>query len=79
MAEEPGVPEGEPGSDDAPLAVVVEAGRAEAAIASLREGGVYDGDRQIVEGEGETVVVPVTAAPSETRVLDVVQIGRAHV
>jgi len=73
MAEEPGVPEGAPGSDDAPLAVVVEAGRAEAAIASLREGGVYDGDRQIVEGEGETVVVPVTAAPSETRVLDVVR------
>lgn len=58
---------------DTPLAVVVERTRAEAAMASLREEGVYDGDRQVLDGDGDTVVVPVTTPPSDTRVLEVVR------
>jgi tRNA wybutosine-synthesizing protein 2 len=59
--------------ETAPLAVLVERSRAEPAIASLREEDVYDEQRQVVDGFGETVVLPVTDPPSETRVLDVVR------
>jgi tRNA wybutosine-synthesizing protein 2 len=58
---------------DAPLAVVVERTRAEAAIASLRDEDVYDGDREVVEGDGDTVVLPVTSPPEHTHVLEVVR------
>ncbi len=67
---------------DAPLAAIVEKPRAEAAIESLRAEGVYDDDRRIREvastaedsedGPGR-VALPVTGAPEETRVLEIVR------
>ena len=55
------------------LAAVVEKGRAQAAIGSLREEGVYDDDRSVYESGAETVAIPVTDAPAETQVLEVVR------
>jgi tRNA wybutosine-synthesizing protein 2 len=54
------------------LAVVVERERAENAIDSLASEGVYD-DTRSVEAYGEGVAVPVTAAPTETPVIEVVE------
>ena len=61
----------DPGED--PLAVVVEKSRAEVAIDSLREEGVYDDDRRVREFDAERVALPVTDPPESTRVLEVVR------
>jgi len=55
------------------LSAVVEKSRAQAAIGSLRAEGVYDDTRSVFEAGGETVAVPVTEAPDETTVIDVIQ------
>ena len=55
------------------LAAVVEASRTEAVIGSLREEGVYDEARSVAEHDDGTVAVPVTDAPRETEVRDVVE------
>jgi len=47
------------------LAVVVEKSRTEVALASLREEGIHDAGRRIVE-HGDAVAIPVTAPPVET-------------
>ena len=57
----------------ADLAAVVPKPEADRAIAALRSEGVYDDDRSVVEGADGTVELPVTAAPTETAVLDVVE------
>ncbi|WP_276255235.1 class I SAM-dependent methyltransferase [Halomontanus rarus] len=59
--------------DDHPLAAVVEKPRSEAAIESLRTEGVYDGSRRVREYDPETVALPVTEPPAETRVLEVIR------
>ncbi|PSP74939.1 class I SAM-dependent methyltransferase family protein [Halobacteriales archaeon QS_1_68_20] len=56
-----------------PLAAVVRKGVAEAAIRSLRAEGVYDEQRRVRERDDETIEVPVTEAPAETDVLDLVR------
>jgi len=56
-----------------PLAAVVEKPRAEVAIGSIREEGVYDDDRSVYDCGDETVAIPVTRAPEETAVLEVVR------
>ncbi|WP_435348228.1 class I SAM-dependent methyltransferase [Haloarchaeobius sp. HRN-SO-5] len=56
-----------------PLAAVVEKPRTEVAIASLRSEGVYDDERRVQSVDEETVALPVTAAPTETRVRRVVR------
>ena len=58
---------------DAPLAAIVEKPRAETAIESLREEGVYDDDRKVREDGPDRVALPLTASPSKTRVLEVVR------
>ena len=74
---------------DAPLAVVVEKSRAETAIESLREEGVYDDSRRVRgvsdataletqrtrnRDEGpDRIALPVTEAPTETHVLEVIR------
>jgi len=64
------------GSDDQHLAAVVSKPRSQVAIESLREEGVYDDGRSVVEWTAETVAVPVTAPPRETPVREVVrQVG----
>jgi tRNA wybutosine-synthesizing protein 2 len=55
------------------LAAVVEKPRASAAIAGLRAEGVYDEDRSVFECGEETVAIPVTDAPTETAVLEVIR------
>ncbi|MFC6716154.1 class I SAM-dependent methyltransferase [Natrialbaceae archaeon GCM10025810] len=60
-------------TDDGPLAVVVEKPRSEAAIESLRAESVYDDDRRVREYGAETVALPVTEPPAETRVLEVIR------
>ncbi|MFC6721698.1 class I SAM-dependent methyltransferase [Halobacteriaceae archaeon SHR40] len=56
-----------------PLSAVVEKPRAQAAIGSLRDEGVYDDSRSVYECGDETVAIPVTALPQETRVLDLIE------
>jgi len=58
---------------DAPLAAVVAKGRADAAIRGIRAEGVYDESRRVVERDGGSVEVPVSAAPERTDVRDVVR------
>ena len=53
------------------LAAVVAKDRAEAAIAALREEGVYDDRRQVAERDADTVLLPVTVPPTETPVREV--------
>jgi tRNA wybutosine-synthesizing protein 2 len=53
------------------LVAVVEKARARATVGALRAEGVYDDDRSTYERGTETVAVPVTRPPSETRVLSV--------
>ncbi|SDR27620.1 class I SAM-dependent methyltransferase [Natronobacterium texcoconense] len=78
MAEEPDA-EGERSAADAiaradaPLAAIVEKPRTETAIESLRAEGVYDDSRQVLEDGPDRVALPVTEAPTETRVLEVVR------
>lgn len=54
------------------LAAVVERGRTQAAIGSLRAEGVYDDERSVYECGSETVAIPVTNPPEKTAVLEVV-------
>ena len=56
-----------------PLSAVVEKPRAQAAIGSLRDEGVYDDSRSVYECGDETVAIPVTALPQQTRVLDLIE------
>ncbi len=58
---------------EAPLAAIVDKPRVEVAIESLRAEGVYDDSRKIREAGDEQVAVPVTTAPSETLVIDIVR------
>jgi tRNA wybutosine-synthesizing protein 2 len=55
------------------LSAIVEKGRAQAAIGSLRSEGVYDADRSVYECGDETIAIPVTDAPAETDVLELVR------
>ncbi|SNZ18044.1 methyltransferase [Natronoarchaeum philippinense] len=61
-----------PDADGRALAAVVEKPRAEVATEQLRAEGVYDDARKVVEYGAETVALPVTAAPAETDVREVV-------
>jgi tRNA wybutosine-synthesizing protein 2 len=61
------------GDGDAALAAAVDEATAEACIEGLRSEGVYDDTRRVQQGEAGTVLLPVTEAPSETAVLDVVR------
>ena len=55
------------------LVAVVERARAAATIGALREEGVYDDERAVYEcGEG-AVAIPVTRAPTETAVREVIR------
>jgi len=64
------------GADDPRLAAVVAKERSQVAIESLRAEGVYDADRSVREWDEETVAVPVTAPPAETRARRIVrQVG----
>jgi len=54
------------------LSAVVERGRAQAALGALRAEGVYDAERCVYGCGSETVAIPVTRAPEETDVLEVV-------
>ena len=56
-----------------PLSAVVEKPRAQAAIGSLRDEGVYDDSRSVYECGDDTVAIPVTALPQQTRVLDLIE------
>ena len=58
---------------DDPLAVRVEKPRAEIAIESLRAEGVYDDGRRVCEFDAETIALPVTAPPTETRIREVIR------
>jgi tRNA wybutosine-synthesizing protein 2 len=60
-------------TDDSDLAAVVRKPESEATIAALRDEGVYDVTRKVREHDAELVELPVTDAPSETEVLDVVE------
>jgi tRNA wybutosine-synthesizing protein 2 len=62
-----------PASTDSTLAAVVRKAESEATIGALREEGIYDATRTVTEYGDETVALPVTAPPSETAVLDVVE------
>jgi len=59
------------GDGDA-LAAVVEKPRAEVATEQLRAEGIYDDGRKVREYGAETVALPVTTAPADTDVLEVV-------
>ncbi|WP_255192889.1 class I SAM-dependent methyltransferase [Natronobeatus ordinarius] len=63
----------EPGNDPEPLAVVVDKPRSEAAIESLRAECVYDDSRRVREYDVDTVALPVTDPPAETRVREVIR------
>ena len=58
---------------DAPLAAIVAKPRTETAMQSLRAEGVYDDSRRVREDGPERVALPVTAPPTDTRVLEVVR------
>jgi len=68
--EEGGRPDNTEGSD---LTVLVEKPRAESAVESLREEGVYDDARSVAEHDEEAVAVPVTDEPAGTEVLAVIE------
>ena len=55
------------------LAAVVEKPRAEAAVESLREEGVYDDARSVAAHDAGTVAIPVSDPPAETDVVAVVR------
>ncbi|MDG5777934.1 class I SAM-dependent methyltransferase family protein [Haloarculaceae archaeon H-GB2-1] len=59
---------------DQHLGAVVEKPRAEVAIEQLRSEGVYDEERRVREFGSDTVALPVTEPPSETAVLNVVEV-----
>ncbi|ELY46753.1 class I SAM-dependent methyltransferase [Natronorubrum sulfidifaciens] len=58
---------------DAPLAAIVAKPQTETALESLRAEGVYDDSRRVREDGPERVALPVTAPPTDTRVLEVVR------
>jgi tRNA wybutosine-synthesizing protein 2 len=58
---------------DQALSAIVEKGRAQAAIGSLREEGVYDDSRSVSECGTETVAIPVTRTPEETATLEIIR------
>lgn len=61
-------------SDDSrPLAAVVGKDRTGVAINSLKAEGVYDDSRRVREFDEGTISVPVTEAPAETRVREIVR------
>ncbi|WP_255169290.1 class I SAM-dependent methyltransferase [Natrononativus amylolyticus] len=68
-----GVTELSPTADDPPLAAVVEKPHSETAIAALRAEGVYDDSRHVREYGSDTVALPISDPPRETRVLEVVR------
>ncbi|WP_266079054.1 class I SAM-dependent methyltransferase [Haladaptatus caseinilyticus] len=55
------------------LAVLAAKPRAETAIAELTAEGIYDDTRKVREHDRDTVELPVTKAPTETDVLDVIE------
>ncbi|MDZ7849849.1 MAG: class I SAM-dependent methyltransferase family protein [Halodesulfurarchaeum sp.] len=55
------------------LAALVAKPDVDVAIASLREEGVHDDSRRLVEYDDETVAIPVTEPPRDTRVRDVIE------
>jgi len=61
------------GEMEPPLAVCVDQEQSESTIESLRSEGVYDEKRRVQPGEDGTVLLPVTAPPTQTAVLDVVR------
>jgi tRNA wybutosine-synthesizing protein 2 len=56
-----------------PLAAVVEKERTETATESLRAEGVYDESRSVRQDGPERTALPVTAPPTDTRVLEVLR------
>ena len=58
---------------DSALAAVVRKPESEVLMAALREEGVYDEGRRVVERDDDTVELPVTDPPEETAVLKVVE------
>ncbi len=55
------------------LSAVVKKPRAQAAIGSLRDEGVYDDGRSVYECGPDTVAIPVSSPPEQTDVLEVIQ------
>lgn len=55
------------------LAALVAKPNVDVAIASLREEGIHDDSRRLIEYDGETVAIPITEPPSATRVADVIE------
>ncbi len=55
------------------LAALVAKPNVDVAMASLREEGVYDDSRRLVEHDEGTVAIPVTEPPSATHVADVIE------
>ncbi len=55
------------------LSAIVAKPRAQAAIASLRDEGVYDDSRSVYECGDESVAIPITAHPEYTDVIEVVR------
>jgi len=66
-------------SDEPPaLAVLVGKPRSQAAIAALRDEGVYDDDRGVREWNEDCVAIPVTDVPTETAYREVIHDHRAR-
>ncbi len=61
--------------EETPLSAVVERSRTETAIAALRAEGVYDDERSIQPRGDDRVAIPVSEAPAQTAVLDVVEMA----
>ena len=55
------------------LAALVAKHDVDVAIASLQDEGVHDDSRRLVEYDEETVAIPITAPPSDTRIRDVIE------
>jgi len=55
------------------LAALVAKPDVDVAIASLRDEGIHDNDRRLVEHDQETVAIPITEPPTKTRVRDVIE------
>ncbi len=66
------------GDDAADLAAVVDREETEAAVAALREAGVYDDTRRIEPVDEERVAVPVVAAPDRAAVAAVAGVRRVE-
>ncbi len=64
--------------DDPGLAAVVDRERTEAAIAALREAGVYDDTRRVEPVDDDRVAMPVVAAPDRERVAAVEGVDRVE-